>query len=157
MGGWDEGGQRRLAEMHDFGNCYLGGDRGIRKGFRTMGSETYIKESIKRLETKYQKKVKFASTPLPAKDNPESDTSDYCDEGKKKEYQSLTGMCIWAVTLGRIDICYATSSLGRFNSEPRIGQLERLWRLIGYLKKNPEKFIVIDSREPSTQHRERHE
>ena len=100
------------------------------------------------METKYQKKVKFASTPLPAKDNPEIDTSDYCNEEKKREYQSLIGMCIWAVTLGRIDICYATSSLGRFNAEPRIGQLERLWRSIGYLKKNPEKFIVIDSRNP---------
>jgi len=52
------------------------------------------------------------------------------------------------VTLGRIDICYAVSSLSRFCAAPREGHYKRLLRLWGYLKKYPDKAVAIDARDP---------
>jgi hypothetical protein len=57
-------------------------------------------------------------------------------------------MLVWVVTIGRIDVCHATSSLSRFSACPRKGHLDRLLRVFGYLKKRPNRRIVVDSRDP---------
>jgi hypothetical protein len=57
-------------------------------------------------------------------------------------------MLVWVVTIGRIDAAHATSSLSRFTACPRQGHLERLFRVFGYLKKRPNRRIVVDYREP---------
>jgi hypothetical protein len=52
------------------------------------------------------------------------------------------------MTIGRIDVAHATSSLSRFTACPRKGHLERLLRVFGFLKKRPNWRIVVDSQDP---------
>jgi hypothetical protein len=63
-----------------------------------------------------------------------------------RKYQMLVGMAQWACTIGRLDIAFAVSSLSRFAAAPREHHLELALFLFGYLKKNPNRRIVIDSR-----------
>jgi hypothetical protein len=60
----------------------------------------------------------------------------------------MIGMLQWIVSIGRIDICYAVSSMSRFCISPREGHLHRIFRVFGYLKKYPNKAIGIVDREP---------
>jgi len=52
----------------------------------------------------------------------------------KSMYRSLIGSAQWAITLGRMDITYATSMLSRYNMSPREGHLLAIKKLFGYLK-----------------------
>ena len=51
----------------------------------------------------------------------------------------------WAVTLARFNIAFATSLLSRFSVQPRQGHLEVTLHIFGYLKKNPNRGILMDS------------
>jgi hypothetical protein len=62
------------------------------------------------------------------------------------KYQVLIGMAQWAVTIGRLDIAFAVSSLSRFSAAPREHRLELACYLFGNLKKHPNRRIVVDSR-----------
>jgi hypothetical protein len=78
-----------------------------------IGCSTYLTECIRRIEandyyggTLYKKK-----TPLPADVHPELDESDYLDDYGTRKFQTLIGVAQWAVTIGRIDLSFAVSSL----------------------------------------------
>jgi len=60
----------------------------------------------------------------------------------------LIGMLNWIVGIGRFDIAHATTSLARFSSCPRKCHLDRALQVFGYLKKYPNKRILVDSRDP---------
>lgn len=113
-----------------------------------LGSQTYTKECVRRVEatlpdgTFLQNKY----TPLPHDIHPELDESPLLDDDGIKQYQTLIGMAQWAVTIGRLDIAFAVSSLSRFSTCPRQGHLELALSLFGYLKRFPTRRIVIDSR-----------
>jgi hypothetical protein len=47
----------------------------------------------------------------------------------------MIGCLQWAISLGRVDIQTATMTMLRFCSAPRQGNLDRLKRIYGYLKK----------------------
>jgi hypothetical protein len=57
-------------------------------------------------------------------------------------------MLQWTVSIGRLDIFYAVSSMSRFCVSPREGHLHRVFRIFGYLKKYPNKSIGIIDRDP---------
>ena len=59
----------------------------------------------------------------------------------------LVGMLNCIVGVVWFDISHATSSLARCASCPRKGNLDRALRVFGYLKKQQNKRIVVDSRE----------
>jgi hypothetical protein len=92
--------------------------------------------------------IKKYSSPSETGDHPEMDTSKLLDDKGHRKYQMLIGMLVWVVTVGRIDMAHATSSLSRFTACPRQGHVERLLRVFRYLKKWPNWRIVADSREP---------
>ena len=52
------------------------------------------------------------------------------------------------VAIGQFDIAFAVTSMSRFVACPRKGHLERTIRIFGYLKKNLDKRIQVDSRDP---------
>ena len=79
---------------------------------------------------------------------PELDTSRLCTPGEHRRYQQLIGIGVWLQTIGRIDICFAISSLSRFSAGPRYGQLLALIKLYGYLKKYPKRVIKVDPSMP---------
>ena len=78
------------------------------------------------------------------------DTLDFLDDDGHLYYQMLVGMLNWIVGIGKFDIAHATSSLAQFASCPRKGHLERALKVFGYLKKYPNKRVVVNSRDPIT-------
>ena len=83
---------------------------------------------------------------MPTNDcHPELDASEILNVKQHRQYQQLLGMGIWMVVIGRVDICFAISSLGRFGACPRVGHLDLLLHVFGYLKQFKKKRIAIDS------------
>jgi len=127
---------------------YLGNDYKMHKGRSAIGCKKYITEAIRRIEAITKTPIKRQSTPLPTGDHPELDTSEFLDNDGHRYYQMLIGMLNWIVGIGRFDIAHATTSLARFSSCPRKCHLDRALRVFGYLKKYPNKRILVDSRDP---------
>ena len=73
--------------------------------------------------------------PLEKTDHPELDNTELCNEELITKYMCMIGQLQWAVTLGRYDILPHVMSISRFRLAPKIGHLERLKRLYGYLSK----------------------
>ena len=86
-----------------------------------LGCSTYIKECIHSLE------------------------KNYMIEGKLWEHKSLVGMAQWTCTIGCLDISFAILSLSRFSTAPRAGHLQLAIYMFDYLKKHPNRNLVIDS------------
>jgi hypothetical protein len=74
-------------------------------------------------------------------DQPELDLTPELDQDGIRLYQSLIGALQWAVTLGRIDILVGVTTMSSFRVAPRQGHLDRLKRMYGYLRKNPDGAI----------------
>ena len=113
------------------------------------GTNTYIKECINRIEAMLPQGRRLVEhkTPSPSEDyQPEYDQSEFLSTDGKRQFQMMIGMAQWAVTIGRMDICHAVSSLSRFSAAPRSGHLELAFYLFGYLKKEKSRDLIVDSR-----------
>jgi len=126
------------------GALYTGDPSGI----WTINCKNYIQAALSQVQQMIGGEIRESTTPCATSDHPEEDESDILDNKRHREYQSMAGMAQWLTTLGRLDICYAVSSLSRFCSCPREGHYKRMVRLWGYLKKYPDKSIAIDARDP---------
>ena len=117
---------------------HLGGDferRTEPENVLTWGSKTYIDRCLDRYQAMFgELPRKNTHSPLEEGDHPESDTSEMCDKEQITQYQSLMGMLQWTVTLGRMDIMCAVMTMSRYRVAPRIGHLERVKRMFGYLR-----------------------
>jgi hypothetical protein len=60
----------------------------------------------------------------------------------------LIGCAQWAVPIGRFDIQYATNTLARFSTCPRIGHIKRIVRVFGYLKHHMKHRIEFNNDPP---------
>ena len=69
--------------------------------------------------------------------HPESDLSEFCNQDQIKQYQTIVGQLIWLSALGRSDIAVHVMTMSRFRQQPRIGHLESLKKIIGYLTNLP--------------------
>jgi hypothetical protein len=140
---------------------YLGADVRWVDGYFHFSSSTYLSEVLDQLQrtgsleeddremkglrkfpTPFQ--FKEGDTPLTPGDHPELDNSDLLSDAGQNLYQRLIGILQWIVHIGRYDVCFATSSLSRFSSAPREGHLNRVKRIFGYLRANPNKSIKIN-------------
>jgi hypothetical protein len=127
---------------------YLGNDyKKDRKGRWCIGCKKYLKEAIKRVESMFGS-LKKHSHPEETGDHPELDESKVMDDDGHRKYQMLMGILVLLVVIGRNNIAHATSSLSQFTACPRKGHLDRVLRVFGYLKKRPNRQIVVDSRDP---------
>jgi hypothetical protein len=54
----------------------------------------------------------------------------------------MIGSANWVITLGRLDITYATNTVAKYSMAPREGHLIALKRLFGYLRKHPDGQIL---------------
>jgi len=129
---------------------YLGADYVYNEEHKAfnVSCHTYAKECVRKIEDHPMcgGKLYEHKTPMPENSHPETDDSDLLDITGTKNYQMLLGMAQWAVCLTRFDIAFATSSLSRFNINPRENHLKLTLHMFGYLKKFPNKRILIDSR-----------
>ena len=81
--------------------------------------------------------VKEYHAPMEKQDQPELDDSPELGPDGVEKFQSLIGAAQWTVTLSRFDVAHACMSLGRFRANPRQGHLDRLKRVVGYMKRKP--------------------
>lgn len=127
---------------------YLGNDfKRDKKNRWRIGSMKYVKESLRRVESMFGILMKH-DVPMVNGDHPEMDDSQILSGDMHQKYQMLVGILNWIVALGRLDICFATSSLSRFVACPRQGHLDRALYVFGYLKKRPNRRYIVDSQDP---------
>ena len=126
---------------------YLGNDyKKDRQGRWAIGCKKYLVEAIKRVERMFGTLKKY-SNPMETGAHPELDDSEILNDEGHRKYQMLMGILVWVVTIGRIDVAHSTSSLSRFTACPRQGHMDRALRVFGYLKKRPNRRVVVDSRD----------
>ena len=135
-----------------FPKYYLGADMKMldapEKVF-TLGSATYVKRCLVVYEQIFgEQPARKINAPLDPKDHPELDDTDLLDEVGMRLYWKLLGMLQWAVTLGRIDIMCAVMTMGGYRCQPRIGHMNRLKRIFGFLKQYKSCSIKFRTEEP---------
>src|SRR5210317_1670439 len=80
----------------------------------------------------------------PFSDRPELDVSAVLGTKEASYYQSLIGVLRWIVELGRVDICIECSMMSSYVTMPRVGQLEQVLQIFGYLKDHHNAEMVFD-------------
>ena len=63
-------------------------------------------------------------------------------------YQELVGILLWAVEIGKVDILPEVSLLSSQLALPRVGHLQAVYRVFGYLKQVPKHKLYFDPRKP---------
>ena len=117
---------------------HLGGDFFRDKdGTYCYGAQTYSKRLIDNYRLMFGSLPTEYHAPMDKDDKPELDDTDLLGPDDINKYQSLIGAVRWMVTLCRFDLAHACMSLSRFSAAPRKGHLERLKRVIGYIRKRP--------------------
>ena len=88
----------------------------------------------------------FAEHKIPMDTNyyPEADDTPLLDAEQTKRYQAMVGSLNWAITIGRFDIQYATTTMARYGHAPRQGHMKAVLRIFGYLKKFSKAKLLID-------------
>jgi Reverse transcriptase (RNA-dependent DNA polymerase) len=118
-------------------------------GTLCMGPKTYIERLCLQYVAMFGTKPKSAYTsPLASNDHPELDDTELLDDDGIQKYQSLLGVLQWTISLGRFDIATAVMTMSGFRTAPRIGHLDRLKRVCGYLSKMKNGCIRVRTEEP---------
>ena len=111
------------------------GFRRDKDGKLVMDPGKYVKKMMtaygqlfngKRLSTKRR-------SPEEENDHPELDLTEFLDDIGIQKYQSMIGSLQWLVPIGRWEIMTPLMLMSSFRAQPRIGHLERLKRMYGYV------------------------
>ena len=124
-------------------------DAWLKQNIKTaFSAESYIKNSIDRLEHMIGTEFALQKTPMSDLAHPELDDTPLLDAVQHSKFRSLVGCANWLITLGRFDIAYAVNSYSRFSMQPREGHLKGMIRVFGYIKKYNKGKIMIDPNYP---------
>lgn len=74
-------------------------------------------------------------SPLQKGDHPELGTTAFRDDEGIEIYQALKGALKWAISTARWDIQYAVMVLSSYRAQLRVGHLDRIKRVYGFLCK----------------------
>ena len=91
----------------------------------------------------FKEKPKHSNSPLASDDHPELDDSPLLSSQNITIFMSLLGQLQWLITLGRIDVMQAVTSMSAFRAAPRVGHLDRAKRIFGYVDKFKEAAIRV--------------
>ena len=135
---------------------YLGAGLGKMQvdGFEcwTMSAEKYVTAVVKNVEETLAKRgLRLPSkcfTPLPSDYRPELEVSAELRSDGVQYYQELIGVLRWAVEIGRVDILLETALMSTHLALPRIGHLEQVYRIFGYLKIHLKRKLAFDAQHP---------
>jgi hypothetical protein len=115
---------------------HLGGDFFRDKdGNLCYGAQTYVKRMIDNYKLMFGGPPREYHAPMDKDDKPELDDTAILGPDGVQKFQSLIGAVQWTISLCRMDVVHTVMSLGRFRAAPREGHLERLKKLVGYMKK----------------------
>ena len=91
-------------------------------------------------------------SPLAKNHHPELDNSELCNEEQITKYMRMIGQIQWVITLGRYDTLAQVMTISRFRLAPKVGHLERMKRLYGYLVKTKHFVITYRTKVPDYSH-----
>ena len=117
-------------------------------GTLCYGPRRYIEKLLLNYENLFNSKPKMFSAPLERNDHPELDDTVFLEPDDQRKYLSLVGALQWAISLGRFDIGTSTMTMSRFRVEPSKGHMERVKRIIGYLRRYKNAAIRVRVRLP---------
>ena len=88
-------------------------------------------------------------TPLSKKYAPWLEDSPEMVVDRVQRYQELIGDIIWSLEIGCLDILLEMSLLSRCLVMPRVGHLEQVFHIFGYLKAHPKRKLGFDLAHPA--------
>lgn len=118
----------------------------------TMSSEKYVKAAIANVEEKLGKNDERLPTkcitPTASGYHPSEDTTQELDADGLQLYQELIGVLRWAIEIGRVDILLEVALLSSHLALPRVGHLNQVYHIFGYLKASPRRRLYFDPTHP---------
>jgi hypothetical protein len=108
----------------------------------------YIEKLIKNYKKSFGIKSKEFASPFEKGDHHKLDTSVLFTTKQVAYYQSMIGSWQWIVTIGSFVLHTALMTMSGFRIAPRLGHLERLRRIYGYLSKMRFALIRVRTEEP---------
>ena len=119
----------------------------------TMSSEKYVKTAVATVEEKLSKSgLRLPSkchTPYVTGYHPSDDTGKELDAEGTQYFQELIGVLRWAIELGRIDMLLEVALLSTHLALPRVGHLQQVYHIFGYLKNSPRRRLFFDPDHPN--------
>jgi len=112
-----------------------------------ISSEQYVKEAIRNVENNLQRqnrKLPKVYQPLPSNYHPELDITPLLTDDEVNLYQSYVSILRWIVELGRLDIYVHVAFMSAYLSNPRVGNMEAILYIFGYLKAHDRSTMVFD-------------
>ena len=97
-----------------------------------------------KIEKLYEVSLRNYGSPLEGGYHPEVDRTDLLVGDEISRLRLLIDCYNWTVTLGRCDVNFAVSMMGRFNAAPRKGHVDAMLRVFGYLKHHMKRQIIFD-------------
>ena len=91
-------------------------------------------------------------SPLDKNDHPELDNSELASDDLITKFMCMVGQLQWAVTLGKYDILAHVMSMSRFRLAPKVGHIERIKRIYGYLSRTKHYALRFRTDEPNFMH-----
>ena len=117
-----------------------------------LSSDKYIRAAVNTVEDVLRKQnLRLPSkciTPLKCNYKPELDGSQELKADGIQWYQELIGSLRWAIEIGRIDILYEVALMSTYSAMPRMGHLEQVLHIFGYLKLHPKFRLLFDASQP---------
>ena len=117
-----------------------------------MTSDKYCKATVdnvdKMLTDKWKKLPNKWVTPLKSGYRPEEYVSQKLGADGLQAYRELIGALQWAVKIGHVDILLETSMMSTHLALPRLGHLEQVFHIFGYLKERPKRKLALDTNHP---------
>jgi hypothetical protein len=114
---------------------------------RYLGA-TIQKQAIANVEMELAKEGKQLqgrySTPMSPNYRPELDYSPFLNDRPAQFYMELIGILRWIVELGRMDIIVDVSLLSSYTMQPRVGHLDQVFYIFGYLKRNKHATLIFN-------------
>ena len=118
----------------------------------TLSSEKYVKSAVANVEEKLAKigerLPSKCATPMSVGYHPSVDVSNELSGDGVRYFQELIGVLRWAIELGRVDILLEVSLLSTHLALPRVGHLQQVYHIFGYLKQSPRRRLFFDPEHP---------
>jgi len=118
----------------------------------TMSSEKYVKSAVANIEEKLaksgQRLPSKCSTPFQSGYHPSEDVTPELNGDGLTFFQEQIGVLRWAIELGRVDILLEVSLLSSHLALPRVGHLQQVYHIFGYLKTSPRRRLYFDPDHP---------
>ena len=117
-----------------------------------MSADKYCQAAVNNVEQVLRKKSRKLPTrcvtPMSSNYRPESDISPELKSDGMQWYQEMIGALRWAVEIGRVDILHEVAVMSTYTAMPRLGHLEEVLHIFGYLKSHRKFRIMFDSGYP---------